>query len=96
MHSQSTHTPHSQHLQSNSYLESGGKSVMMHFCGNSLHDETIAIDCFYRGALSLMFDGVLNDRVLPEKNVSTTGVTQGNLELLLHPNYFDSHQIQIQ
>ena len=96
MHSQSTHTPYSQHLQSNSYLESGVKSVMKHFCGNSLHDEAIAIDCFYRGAPSLMFDGVLNDRVLSEKNVSTTEVTQENLELLLHPNSFDSHQIQIQ
>ena len=69
---------------------------MKHFCGKSLHDEAIAIDCFYRGAPSLMFDGVLNDRVLSEKNVSTTEVTQENLELLLHPNSFDSHQIQIQ
>ena len=32
---------------------------------------------------------------LSEK-VSTTGVTQENLELLLPSNYFDSHQTQVQ
>ena len=51
-----------------------------------------AIGCFCRGALSLMFDGILNE-TLSEK-VSITGVTQENLELPLLPNSLDSHQIQ--
>ena len=42
-----------------------------------------------------MFDGILNV-TLSEEKVSTTGVTQGNLELLLRPNSPDSHQTQIQ
>ena len=42
-----------------------------------------------------MFYGVLN-KTLPEEKVSTTGITQGNLELLLRPNSLDSHQTQIQ
>ena len=50
---------------------------------------------FCRGAPSLMFDGILNV-TLSEEKVSTTGVTQGNIELLLHPNSPDSHQTQIQ
>ena len=41
-----------------------------------------------------MFDGILN--VTLSEEVSTTGVTQGNLKLLLHPNSSDSHQTQIQ
>ena len=40
-----------------------------------------------------MFDRALNT-ALSEEKVSTTGVTQGNLELLLHPNSLDSHQTQ--
>ena len=62
------------------------------FCGNSLHVR--AVGYFHRGAPSLMFDKVLN--VTPSEEVSTTGVTQGNLKLLLHPNSSDSHQTQIQ
>ena len=42
-----------------------------------------------------MFDGILNV-TLSEEKVSTTGVTQGIIELLLHPNSPDSHQTQIQ
>ena len=49
---------------------------------------------FCRGAPSLMFDGILN--VTLSEEVSTIGVTQGNIELLLHPNSPDSHQTQIQ
>ena len=63
------------------------------FCGNSLHVK--AVGCFRRGVPSLMFDGILNVTLSMEK-VSTTGVTQGNLELLLRLNSPDSHQTQIQ
>ena len=42
-----------------------------------------------------MFDGVLNATLSKEK-VSTTGVTQHSLELLLPPNSRDSHQTQVQ
>ena len=41
-----------------------------------------------------MFAAVLN--VTLSEEVSTTGVTQGNLELLLPPNSPDSHHTQIQ
>ena len=47
---------------------------------------------FCRGALSLMFDRILN-ATLSEK-VSTTGVTQENPELSLPPHSLDSHQTQ--
>ena len=50
-----------------------------------------AVGCFYRGAPSLMFDGVLNATL---SEVSITGVIQENLELPLLPNSLDSHQIQ--
>ena len=40
-----------------------------------------------------MFDGVLNG-TLSEEKVSTTGVTQGNLGLLLSPNSPDLTQTQ--
>ena len=42
-----------------------------------------------------MFDKILNVTLSFEK-VSTTGVTQRNLELLLRPNSADSHQTKIQ
>ena len=42
-----------------------------------------------------MFNEILNE-TLPEKKVSTTGATQGNLELLLRPNSPNSHQTQLQ
>ena len=51
-----------------------------------------AVGCFCRGAPSLMFDRILN-ATLSDK-VSTTGVTQENLELPLTPNSFDSHQTE--
>ena len=51
-----------------------------------------AVDCFCRGAPSLMFDGIL-DASLSEKD-STTGVTLENLELHLPPHSLDSHQAQ--
>ena len=52
-------------------------------CGNSLHVK--AVGCFRRRAPSLMFDRILNVTLCEEK-VSTTGVTQGNLKLLLRAN----------
>ena len=56
---------------------------MEHFCGNSLHVKVVG--CFRRGVPSLMFDGILNV-TLSEEKVSTTGVTQGNLKLVMRPN----------
>ena len=41
-----------------------------------------------------MFDRIQNETLSEE--VSNTGVTQGNRELLLHPNSHDSDQTQIQ
>ena len=41
-----------------------------------------------------MFNGILN--VTLSEEVSTTGVTQGNLELSLPPDSLDSHQTQKQ
>ena len=46
------------------------------FCRNSQRDKPV--DCFRSGAPSLMFDGILN--VTLSEEVSTTGVTKGNLE----------------
>ena len=62
-------------------------------CENSLRVK--AIGCFRRGAPSLMFEGLLNV-TLSEEKISTAGVVQGNLELLLRPNSPDSHQTEIQ
>ena len=62
------------------------------FSGNSLRVKPVG--CFHRGAPALMFDGILN--VTPSEEVSTTGVTQENLELPLLPNSLDSHQTQKQ
>ena len=58
------------------------------FCENSQSIKTV--DCFHRGAVSLMFDRILN-ATLSEEKVSTTGVTQRYLELPLPPNSLDSH-----
>ena len=52
-----------------------------------------AMDCFSRCAPSLMFDGIENP-ILSEENVSTTGVTQENFKLPLPPKSLDSHQTQ--
>ena len=41
--------------------------------------------------MSLMFDRILN-AILSEEKVSTTRVTQGNLELPLPPNSLDTKQ----
>ena len=84
---------HSQRLQSDPHLEPGGGSVVELFCGNSLRVK--AVGSFRRGAPSVMFDGILNV-TLSEEKVPTTGITWGNFELLLHPNFPDSHQTQIQ
>ena len=62
------------------------------FCRNSQLVEPVG--CFRRGVLSLMFDGILN--VTLSEKVSTTGVTQGNLELPLLSNSLNSHQTQNQ
>ena len=59
------------------------------FCRNG--QRVKAVGCFRRGAPSLMFDRILN-ATLSEEKVSASGVTQGNLELLLPPNSPDSHQ----
>ena len=59
------------------------------FCKSGLRVK--AVDCFPRRARSLMFDGILNV-TLSEEKVSTTGITQKNLELPLPPNSLDSHQ----
>ena len=91
MHLQSTHTPQSQCPQSHPYLESRRRSVREFFYGNSLSVKVIS--CFHRGAPSLMLGGILNATL---SEVSTTGVTQWNLELLLRPNSPDSYQTQIQ
>ena len=45
------------------------------------------VGCFRTGVPSLMFDGILN--VTLSEEVSTTGVTQGNLELPLPPDSVD-------
>ena len=58
------------------------------FCGNS--QRVKAFGCFREGAVSLMFDRILN-ATLSEEKVSTTRVTEGNLELPLSPNSLDSH-----
>ena len=58
------------------------------FCGNS--QRVKAVDCFCGGAVLLMFDRILN-ATLSEEKVSTTRVTEGNLELPLSPNSLDSH-----
>ena len=58
---------------------------MEFICGNSPHVK--AVSCFHREAPSLMFDRILNV-TLPEDKVSTTGVTQGNLKLLLRSSSF--------
>ena len=50
------------------------------FCGNSQCVKSVG--CFRRGDPSLIFDGILNVN-LSEEKVSSTGVTQGNLELPL-------------
>ena len=55
------------------------------FCVNKQRVKPIG--CFRTGAPSLMFDGILN--VTLSEEVSTTGVTQGNLELPLPPDSLD-------
>ena len=60
---------------------------MVLFCGNSQQVKTVG--CFRGGALLLMFDRTLN--VTLSEEISTTGITQKNLELPLPPNSLDSH-----
>ena len=55
------------------------------FCVNKQRVKPIG--CFRTAAPSLMFDGILN--VTLSQEVSTTGVTQGNLELPLPPDSLD-------
>ena len=61
---------------------------MRPFCGNSQGVKTVG--CFHVGAVSLMFDRILN-ATLSEEKVSTTRVKEGNLELPLSPNSLDLH-----
>ena len=63
------------------------------FWGNSQRFKPVG--CFCRGALPLMFDGILIV-TLSEEKISTTGSIQGNHKLPLPPNYLDSHQTQKQ
>ena len=65
---------------------------MEFYCGNKQRVKRVV--CFRTEALSLTFDRILNV-TLPEK-FSTTGVTQGNLELPQLPYPLDSHQKQKQ
>ena len=55
------------------------------FCVNKQRVKPVG--CFCTVAPSLMFDGILN--VTLSEEVSTTGVTQGNLELPLPPDFLD-------
>ena len=55
------------------------------FCVNKQRVKPVG--CFRTGAPSLMFDGILN--VTLSEEVSTTGVTQGNLKLPLPPDSLD-------
>ena len=89
MHLQSFHTPYSQHLQSDPHLESVPRPVVGLFGRNSVSLKTVGYFC--RRAPSLMFDRILNV-TLSEEKASTSGVTHGNLKLLLRPNFPDSHQ----
>ena len=91
MHLQSTHAQHLQHLYPDLHLESGRKSVVELFCENS--QRVKAVGCFRIGAPLLMFDRILN-ATLSDEEVTTTVVTQENLEL--PPNSLDSHQTQKQ
>ena len=62
------------------------------FSGNTIRVKPV--DCFRRGALSLMSDGFLNVGLC--EDVSSTGITQRNLELRLANDSLDSHQTQEQ
>ena len=55
------------------------------FCVNKQRVKPVG--CFHTGAPSLMFDGMLN--VTLSEEVSTTGVTQGNLKLPRLPYSLD-------
>ena len=66
---------------------------MEFFCGNSLRVKVVG--CFRRGTPSLMVGRILNVTMF-EGKVSTTGVTQTNLESLLDPISPDLYQTQIQ
>ena len=92
MHLQSTHLLNLHHPLSDPHLKSGRRSAVQLFCGNSQHVNPV--DCFRRGVPSLMFDGFLYVTLCEE--ISTTGITQGNLELPLPPDSLDSHQTQEQ
>ena len=54
------------------------------FCGNNPRVKPV-----HTGAPLLMFDGILN--VTLSEEFSTTGVTQGNIELPLPTDSLDSH-----
>ena len=58
MYLQSTYTPHLQHIQWQTHLESSRKSAVELYCGNSQRIK--AIGCFRRKAPSWMFDRILN------------------------------------
>ena len=58
------------------------------FCGNSQLVKPVG--CFRGGVVSSMFDRIQN-ATLSEEKVSTTRVTERNLELSLSPNSLDSY-----
>ena len=58
MHLQSTYTPHLQHIQSETHLESSRTSAVELYCGKSQRIK--ATGCFRRKAPSWMFDRILN------------------------------------
>ena len=65
-------------------------SAMELFCRNS--QRVRPVSCFRRGAPSLLFEGITN--ATQSEEVSTTRVTQGNIELPRSPNSLYSHQTQ--
>ena len=85
MHWQSTHTPHTQHLQSDPHLQSSWRSVVESFCRHSQHVKTVGY--FRRGTQSLMFDWILSATLSKDK-ISTTGILNSSslLFLLIPPN----------
>ena len=90
MHLQSTQLPNLKHLYSDPHLESGRRFAVELYSRNS--ELVKLVSCFYRGALSLIFEMWLNVTLPVE--LFTTGVAQRNLEFPLPPNSVDSHQTQ--
>ena len=102
MHLQFTFTPHLQHFLSNrrricNHVEHLQWSFFAKIV-DVLRSQVVGYFC--ERAPSWIFDGILNATLATrrrfEKNLSITGVTQGNLGLTLPPNSLDLHQTQNQ